>query len=65
MAPRPARQQSDFLDVSTVSLAHLKELGNSVIALELVELLTTGLGTDEVYAAFDNSTSAPHGPGIS
>lgn len=60
MAAQVARQHSDLLDVSALSPARLEKLGNRVIALELLELLDAGQGKDEVYAAFDSCTSAPH-----
>ncbi|MER6507407.1 hypothetical protein ABT158_11370 [Nonomuraea sp. NPDC001636] len=63
MAPQVVTQHKDLLDLSALSPAHLEGLGNSVIALELLELLESGPGEDEVFAAFDNSTPVPYRPG--
>ncbi|GGT01772.1 hypothetical protein ACFFV7_30565 [Nonomuraea spiralis] len=63
MAPQVVTQHTDLLDLSALSPARLEGLGNSVIALELLELLESGPGDDEVFAAFDNSMPVPHRPG--
>ncbi|MGW4403887.1 hypothetical protein ACWEJ6_07630 [Nonomuraea sp. NPDC004702] len=62
MAPRIVTHHQDLVDLSVLAPARPAELGNSVIAMELLELLESA-PEDEVFAAFDNSTPAPRRPG--
>ncbi|MFI7421213.1 hypothetical protein [Nonomuraea sp. NPDC049684] len=59
MAPRIVTHHPDLADLSVLSPARPAELGNSVIAMELLELLGSTPEEDEVFAAFDNSTPPP------
>ncbi|MGW2159479.1 hypothetical protein [Nonomuraea sp. NPDC001699] len=63
MTPPTVTCPQDLVDLSVLAPARLEGLGNSVIAMELLELLASAPEEDDLFAAFDTGTPAPHRAG--
>ncbi|MEV4392606.1 hypothetical protein [Nonomuraea sp. NPDC049607] len=63
MTPPTVTCPQDLVDLSVLAPARLEGLGNSVIAMELLELLASAPEEDDLFAVFDTGTPAPRRAG--